>query len=180
MIMKKKNNMIISFGEYYQNSSEAKEPVRWLVLGAAKSKMLLISEQALDCRKYNNDFPVKEWESCSLNNWLNNEFYETAFNDNEKRAILNKVFLLNQHEVKIYLKKPKKRRCIPTRFALEQSTKAIKNRWWLRYGEAKFFSECVDDDGSVIKESICVPSFVRPAIRVNRYELHNMGICFFE
>ena len=51
--------------------------------------MLLISEQVLDTRAYNEESKVITWENCSLRKWLNSEFIDEAFSDEERSKILD-------------------------------------------------------------------------------------------
>ena len=113
----------VTFGSYYQNNSSTKEPIEWLVLDRQGNKALLLSKYILDCKCYNEEHEDVTWETCTLRNWLNNTFYNTAFNNNEKNYILttnvinsdntvhntrggnntnDKVFLLSFDEVKKY------------------------------------------------------------------------------
>ena len=79
------------------------EAIEWLALDYDKvnNRVLLLSKDIIDSRCYQDisedefddmfysDNHIKlTWENCSLRKWLNNEFYNTAFNDNEKQRIL--------------------------------------------------------------------------------------------
>ena len=71
----------IKFGEYEQdnNLENGKEEIEWLVLDKKGDKIWLISKYALDEQPYNNSSTNVTWETCSLRQWLNNEFSATAF-----------------------------------------------------------------------------------------------------
>lgn len=77
----------VEFGKYMQNDT-AQTPIEWVVLDRVDGKALLISKYVLDHKKYNEvpDDSVT-WETSSLRAWLNNEFYNTAFNEEEKNMI---------------------------------------------------------------------------------------------
>ena len=120
----------IYFGSYWQedtngdgvaDKNDAKTPVRWRILSREGNKVFLLSEEAIECMPYNNSENEDIiWENCSLRKWLNNDFYENAFNDDEKQAIketvvenymytlkgtvrnydtLDKIYLLSKNEI---------------------------------------------------------------------------------
>lgn len=76
----------MSFGKYEQdnNTSNGKEKIEWLVLEVKDGKALVISKYALDCKPYNTSSTNVTWETCSLRNWLNNDFINSAFSATEK------------------------------------------------------------------------------------------------
>lgn len=93
---------VILFGLYEQdnNLSNGREPIEWIVLSNDGEKMLLLSKYALDCMPYNEDNVSITWESCTLRNWLNEEFYNVAFNNEEKSKIISS--LLNNADNPVY------------------------------------------------------------------------------
>ncbi len=121
---------VVSFGSYEQdnNLSNGKEPILWKVLSVSNGKALLLSEYALDYLQYHNvgQYTVT-WETCSLRAWLNNDFYNSAFDSNAQSKIvltenvnesnqksmygtgaggnntLDRVFCLSQSDIKNYL-----------------------------------------------------------------------------
>ena len=77
------------------------EPLKWRVLDASTG--LIVCDSAIDSQPYNNfvlfaDYEhwgdsnkmhyASNWEYSSLREWLNNEFYNTAFTNNQKSKIL--------------------------------------------------------------------------------------------
>lgn len=89
------------------------EPIKWRVLSVEDDTALLLSEYALDNRRYNEKNEAVTWESCTLRSWLNKTFISTAFNKKEKKLIKttevreaensaydteDKVFLLSEDE----------------------------------------------------------------------------------
>ncbi len=82
---------VVSFGSYEQdnNLSNGKEPILWKVLSVSNGKALLLSEYALDYLQYHNvgQYTVT-WETCSLRAWLNNDFYNSAFDSNAQSKIV--------------------------------------------------------------------------------------------
>ena len=112
----------IVFGSYPQIDA-SKNPIEWIVLDVLSDKALLLSKHILDCMPYNSQFEEITWEQSSLRKWLNEDFYDIAFDDNNKKLIIksnvkndkeyfggvkggddtvDKVFLLSIEEVKKY------------------------------------------------------------------------------
>ena len=80
---------VIKFGSYEQNKiSSGKEAIEWIVLGERDGNTLLLSKYALDCKKYYGKKVDITWNSSSLRTWLNEDFYNTAFSDSEKKRIV--------------------------------------------------------------------------------------------
>lgn len=155
---------IYTFGAYQQdnNTSNGKQPIKWLVLAKEDNKILLISEKALDCQKYNDTYADVTWETCSLREWLNSTFLNAAFSaadqikivsttvpadknpkfcTNPGNATMDKVFLLSFDEVNKYFGNDDARKCVPTAYAIangaytsSSDTKggATTCWWWLR------------------------------------------------
>ena len=83
---------VVQLGQYPQNdiSGKTKEPIDWIILETRENEALLLSEHILDCKSYNYEFKDITWEECDLRKWLNNDFYNTAFDVNEQNLILEK------------------------------------------------------------------------------------------
>lgn len=79
----------ITFGSYPQSdvSGNIKDPLEWIVLDKQGDKALLLSKYILDFKWYNDEFENITWGSCTLRDWLNVTFYNTAFNSSEKGRI---------------------------------------------------------------------------------------------
>lgn len=114
----------ITFGTYPQSSDGAdNSPILWRVLQNSVRELFLLSEYILDCRRYHGESVDTKWRDsvditwhdCDLRKWLNDEFYNTAFNATEKKFIKtthcsdngegspdteDKVFLLSVTEIK--------------------------------------------------------------------------------
>ncbi len=41
----------------------------------------------MDCRRYHGEYVDITWRDCDLRKWLNDEIYQAAFNDSEKKII---------------------------------------------------------------------------------------------
>ncbi|GAL83643.1 hypothetical protein MYP_870 [Sporocytophaga myxococcoides] len=70
---------IISFGNY-----------RWRMLDIKEGKALVITEDIIALRWYNNAFVEISWAECELRNYLNHEFYN-SFNQVEKARIITVI-----------------------------------------------------------------------------------------
>ncbi|MCR5660512.1 MAG: DUF6273 domain-containing protein [bacterium] len=83
-------NTYVRFGRYIQNDKEP-EPIVWLVADIQDGEALLISRKILDWKEFNKDYVPEEegmvWAISSLREYLNNDFYNAAFNDEEKARI---------------------------------------------------------------------------------------------
>ena len=81
----------VYLGSYEQSAIFEKQPIVWRVLSVNKdgTDAFLLSNKGLDCKPYHNDFSaeVVTWDMCSLRKWLNNEFYNSAFSEEEKTDI---------------------------------------------------------------------------------------------
>ena len=81
----------VTFGTYPQTSSGTdKTAIEWQVLeyDAVNERSLLISRYGLDAKPYNKTKTAVTWEQCTLRTWLNNEFVNKAFSDEEQSVIL--------------------------------------------------------------------------------------------
>ena len=82
----KRNGNKIYFGSYYKDlKCQNKEPVEWDILEEKDGMALIISHYILDCVKFDNK--SNNYEKSFIRKWLNNDFYNTAFDDNEKAII---------------------------------------------------------------------------------------------
>lgn len=77
----------IHFGQYEQTMAGSKDAIAWHVLSVGNGKALLLSEMILDSKPYNTVKKDVVWETCTLRDWLNNEFFNTAFSSDEKSRI---------------------------------------------------------------------------------------------
>lgn len=79
----------IETGEHINFGCYQGEEIEWRVLDVKDGNVLLLSEYGLDVQPFHE---TKEsdinWEDCTLRQWLNDEFYESAFTDEEKKKIV--------------------------------------------------------------------------------------------
>ncbi len=108
-----RNGDVLFFGRYEQDNdlSNGTEPIEWIVLSVDNehNKMLLLSKYGLDCKPFNDRedlskrFPDENgnlhlidvevnWDNSTLRKWMNEYFYNEAFNSKEKK-MLNPILL---------------------------------------------------------------------------------------
>lgn len=167
---------IIRFG-HYEASNE------WKVILKDDTRLLAISRYAIAVQPYHCEEGNTSWEMSSLRRWLNNEFYEAAFDSGEQHRLLfckvdnvgntifdtkggrdttDKVFLLSEEEVKLWMKKDDERQ------AVLPDNKPIW--WWLRSpGESTDMAAYVDEKGAVLDYGDSTQSIggVRPAVWID-------------
>ena len=64
------------------------EDIEWVVLEENEDSLLVISKYVLEAKAYNVEYEAVTWETCDLRKWLNGEFYDEAFNAEEKDRII--------------------------------------------------------------------------------------------
>ena len=185
------------FGRYEQDNYEANgpEPIEWRVLEVSGGSALIVSEDALDVRAYNKEWVSVTWAECTLREWLNGEFYNTAFNEAEKGLVAltkvenadhptygtkggedteDHVFLLSIGEAERFFTNDEDRRAFPTEYAIAKHAYVNSGLgtvwWWLRSpGDYRMNAAGVFADGSLrlIGGSVSFDSdAVRPALRL--------------
>ena len=148
----------VTFGTYEQdnNTDNGEENIEWLVLDKEDNRLLVISRYALNEKPYTEERNKLVWETCTLRNWLNKDFYDAAFSNTEQamiptvtvsadknpeyrmnpgKATQDKVFLLSIVEANKYFKTDSARQCKATAYAEAQGAWTANGRWcfwWLR------------------------------------------------
>ncbi len=178
----------VTLGYYEQNTKlDGLEPIEWQILDRKDGKALLISRYILDSYTYDYDAGFLE-----VRNWLNNDFYNTAFNEEKEyivetnqeydgfwaytqgkttyyKRFVDSVFLLSSTEVETYFDGNNigSRATVGTAYAKDIAT------WWMRDKKIKYEW---DSPGS--EDIACVNKFgefmqargtkgIRPAIWVD-------------
>lgn len=80
----------VTFGHYEEDGDpeNGKEPISWTVLDKEDGKILVIAENGIDSRYYNDQYVNVTWQSSSIRQWLNETFASEAFTP-EERAIID-------------------------------------------------------------------------------------------
>lgn len=144
---------------------------KWIVLVKEKDKIFMISENCINKKAYNDDNDSITWQECTLRKWLNESFYNSTFDDEEKKLILNvsvendvndNVTLLSVSEVNQYFSSDEERIA---------KIDGEKTWWWLRsLGDNDHRAANVNTDGSVRDSGGSVDreyGGVRPAIWIS-------------
>ena len=140
------------FGHY----GGKKEPIRWKILSIVDNEALIITSECIDCRNYNKNYEKTTWEQSSVRHWLNEEFIEQCFLEEERVRILStpvpnpdnyfkrvsggndtedRIFLLNIDEAEFYFDDRFKRQALAGKEALEKRAYVAGTgftAWWLR------------------------------------------------
>lgn len=149
----------VYFGSCEQDnrSDTGKEPIEWRVLALDKSgeKALLVSRYALTARCYHNGDTYPTWADSDIRGWLNGEFLQDAFTEQEQTIIQqtklstpsyegidggsdtwDKVFLLSRGEAADYFTGSADRLVKPTAYARAMGADVAGENgccwWWLR------------------------------------------------
>jgi len=186
---------VLMLGKYEQDGYDenGKEAIEWEVIDVEDSKALLISKYALAYLPYNEGKEAVTWENCTLRKWLNNDFINSAFTDEEKNRISvtnvpadkspafdtdpgnntqDHIFLLSCPEVDAYLGFGVPRFCHSTLYAktkvgMKESFSSCM--WWLRTpGAEQNRAACIDLGGFLCEDGYYVNGAaicaVRPAL----------------
>lgn len=51
----------------------------------------MVADRGLDCKDYNEEYTSITWENSTLRQWLNNDFYGTAFSSAEQGAVVEQT-----------------------------------------------------------------------------------------
>ncbi|MCR5010942.1 MAG: DUF6273 domain-containing protein [Lachnospiraceae bacterium] len=105
----------VFFGRFNQGFNAGDEKIEWLVLDKEDGAALLVSRYALASDCYDQDMSPSgkeylNWKNSNTREWLNTDFYENAFFDEEKALILcsgdgvedDNVFLLSESDIMEY------------------------------------------------------------------------------
>ncbi len=143
----------IFFGQYEQDNDlgNGQEPIEWRVLEIEGNTALIISQYALDAKPYNEKPARASWVKSTLRAWLNEDFYNTAFSEEDKLCLFTKeivnwkeestwdtVFLLDNDQAKHLFANHADRQTTPTDYAIAQGAYRSKKygpgnaQWWLR------------------------------------------------
>ena len=88
-LSKAKVGDVVLFGSYEQDNiaSNGTEAIPWYVLDKDGDKLLLMSVYLLDAVQYHEKWEDITWEDCTLRQWMNDDFYSSAFTKSEKKYI---------------------------------------------------------------------------------------------
>lgn len=132
---------VIELGSYEQdnNAANGPEPIEWQVLDIDGDEAFLVSVHSLDGKRFIELYrPIILWDDSDIRKWLNQDFIETAFTEEEKASLVSVenetedhskdlVFLLSEEELNHFFPTQKERICEPTEYAYVQQ--GDRDRW---------------------------------------------------
>ncbi len=178
----------VKFGNYPQTSSGGVQPIEWQVLSKENNKMLVISRYGLDVKRF--DSSSNNWSNSEIRKWLNGDFYNKVFTDQEKKFInlsnlsdvdtSDNVFFLSEQEAEKYFANDESRKCKATEYAVKNGAwvadssygdNAGYSVWWLRspnpnYSDSVFYVSYGGSLGSYYYVFYVI-SLARPALSIN-------------
>ena len=185
----------IEFGNYPQDKDGTEKPIEWIVMKNEGNQVLLLSKYVLDVKPYNEEWEGVTWQTSDIRQWLNNEFYTTAFNKTEKAKIQtsliknednseygtsggndteDKVFLLSEKEAETLFLNDEERIAKATEYAEKSGVYVNEEKaawWWLRSpGDDSDYAAEVNYVGWVSRHGSYVDGNidgVRPALHLN-------------
>ena len=185
----------IEFGNYPQDKDGTEKPIEWIVMKNEGNQVLLLSKYVLDAKPYYEEVEEVTWETSDIRQWLNNEFYTTAFNKAEKAKIQtsliknednsengtsggndteDKVFLLSEKEAETLFSNDEERIAKATEYAEKSGVYVNEEKavlWWLRSpGCSRDYAAEVSYYGWINRSGCDVNSYdvgVRPALHLN-------------
>ena len=148
----------VPFGRYPQKKGDKLDKrkshlwdrLHWRVLRREYDKVLLITEDLIDCQVYNEGLVDVTWEKSSLRRWMNGEFLLHAFTDEERTRIAwvcnqnpdndyfddvveggnptwDRVFALSIDEALMYFEDSVDRRTLVTPYAVAKGSNISNN-----------------------------------------------------
>ncbi len=84
---------IVSMGEWKNKE------IKWMVLEVSGNSALLLSQKSVAYRPFmKENIESAEWEKSDVRQWLNNDFFESAFTAKEQKSILTTIVKSNQKD----------------------------------------------------------------------------------
>lgn len=184
------NNNKVKFGKYQD------EDIDWIVISKSNKRMLLISEKIIDAKKVSSQNTDTHWANSELREWLNNDFYNSTFNEKEKNRIVartlkatyknekiettDNVFIISKSAVEKYFEDEQSRIAECTDFTVDNTNikkkstddeNVYRGSWWIRnIGKNDNCFKYVKADGSINENGHNVNDDsigVRPAIWID-------------
>ena len=186
---------IISFGRYWEGTGLENVPIEWVVLDEDEDHLFLVSKQSIVTQP-RSDEDNDGWEHSSIRRWLNQDFFNLAFNEYERYSILEKelttaygeyygipalkemttdrVFLLSMDDLDKYFTTRESRVAEQSRYAIDTLADFgccdYANNWWLRDGGTTGHNSWLvleDGMGCGYLSEQC-PAGIRPAMYIKK------------
>ncbi|MDO4835335.1 MAG: DUF6273 domain-containing protein [Clostridia bacterium] len=180
---------VIKFGLFEQDddTENGEEEIEWLVLARNGSRILVISKYILANKHYHEysdgkgnvreDYKVY-WEKSTIRQWLNEDFYDSAFGNlhkskivttnvsadrhpqydtNQGKTTTDNIFLLSYSEVQRYMPTEEERQTVQTKKSIGKTMSGKQQRekreWWTRTtGDEEFHICFVRENGRLHKD----------------------------
>ncbi|MBR4341550.1 MAG: hypothetical protein IKP88_02380 [Lachnospiraceae bacterium] len=165
-----KPGQVIELGHYEQDNdlTNGNEPIEWIVIRIDENnRAFLLSRYALDYMEYNRIELEKNnkisWKDCTIRQWLNRFFYQTAFSEEEKKMIIetdehenvkDRVFLASADELMNPevgfgvdpLESDTLIMCIPTKYAIAKGAEEKEGKLFYGVPTTKYWTRSIKDD----------------------------------
>ena len=108
----------VTFGHYMQDREGTElAPLSWRILDKKDGTALLIAEKIVDLIQFSSEND-NDWERSDIKKWLNTDFADTAFSEQEKAliegSVSGRVLLLSLEEYKTYFSNFRDAWAVPT------------------------------------------------------------------
>ena len=186
---------VVTFGSYEQddNLENGKEPVKWIIIDRNEKSTMLISKDIIEYQPYldvdYDSYIQSTWETCTLRKWLNSTFYNSLFNTEEKKSIVNttvipdpkefstsadpggetidKIYLLSGNEYNKYKTISGVSECELSRHVFAKIRYNIEF-WWLRSPSDDFLTYAqVVQNGNISTNRTSYEEGIRPVVWVD-------------
>ncbi len=162
----KKEPIVPKIGDEINYGSYLGYPIKWqtLAVDTENEKALLIANEIIAYWAFSENAEDTIWETSEMRKWLNNDLYNTSFSEEQKSIILesilknsansesnvgsgtdtkDKVFLLSEEEVKMYLSKENDRivEFNPSQTYLQNLAETISNHTSFGYTKEEVLNQ---------------------------------------
>lgn len=153
----KRNNRFskLNKGDTFEFGSFEGSALSWKVIRKDKDTLYAIADKIICDRKFDSN--RNNWESSELRNWLNNDFYNSAFNETEKKSIV----MINSDNITLLSKDEAEN-------LMSQNERISGSWWWLRsaYPGNSGIAWGVRTDGTLDIDYVFLDGGVRPALNL--------------
>lgn len=146
----------LAVGSTFAYGSYQDKSIGWQVLAVEGGKALVIAQEGIDVKQFNEERGEYVWKSSTLRKWLNGDFLSAAFTSEQQSKIVttkvtneknpywatggsaatkDKLFCLSITEAEKYFGRDGDAKCYPSDYALSQGAYTDEDGgccWWLR------------------------------------------------
>ena len=127
--------MTVKMGKFEQDNdlSNGPEEIEWDVIKYEDGKYYVISKYILTAMRFSEDGKKKSWSDSTLRRWMNGEFFETAFSEEERKYIqdtyiksestTDKIFCISYSNLVSDIVDRRVKFGLPTEYALSKGLK---------------------------------------------------------